>query len=108
MKRGDIITVAVQGDFGKSRPGLIIQSDNFNQHPSITILPLTSKIVNAPLIRITVEPSKDNGLVQKSQIMIDKAITIPRDKAGNFIGSLDYATTQETDRCLAVFLGIAK
>ncbi|MDX3773274.1 type II toxin-antitoxin system PemK/MazF family toxin [Chromatiaceae bacterium AAb-1] len=108
MKRGDLITVAVQGDYGKPRPALVIQSDNFSQHPSITILPVTSKIVDAPLIRVTVEPAANNGLTQQSQIMIDKALTIPREKAGKHLGSIDYVTAQEIDRCLAVFLGIAK
>lgn len=108
MKRGDLITIAVQGDFGKPRPALVIQSDNFNQHPSITILPITSKIVDAPLVRITIEPSDENGLSKKSQVMVDKTLTIPKEKAGQPFGFIDYTTAQEVDRCLAVFLGIAK
>lgn len=67
MKRGELITVAVQGDYGKPRPALIIQSDNFSEHPSITILPITSKIVDAPLIRITVSANEKNGLVTDSK-----------------------------------------
>jgi mRNA interferase MazF len=108
MKRGDLITVAVQGDYGKPRPALVIQSDNFDLHPSVTILPVTSKIVDAPLIRVALKPSKESGLVKESQVMIDKATTIPREKAGEHIGSVDYSLMQEIDRCLAVFLGIAK
>lgn len=108
MKRGDIITVAVQGDYGKPRPALVIQSNNFDKHPSITILPVTSKIVDAPLIRLTLKPSKKNGLVKQSQVMVDKATTIPREKAGKHIGSLEMSAMLEIERCLAVFLGIAK
>lgn len=29
MRRGDIVTIALQGDYGKPRPALIIQSDLF-------------------------------------------------------------------------------
>ncbi|MGH8611906.1 MAG: type II toxin-antitoxin system PemK/MazF family toxin [Gammaproteobacteria bacterium] len=48
MKRGDLVTVAMQGDFGKPRPALVIQSDLFNDtHPSVTVLPLTSEIRSA-------------------------------------------------------------
>lgn len=108
MKRGEIITVTVQGDYGKPRTALVIQSNNFDKHPSITILPVTSKIVDAPLIRLTLEPSKKNGLVKQSQVMIDKATTIPREKAGQYIGNLEHKLMLEIDRCLAVFLGIAK
>lgn len=44
MRRGDLVTVALQGDFGKPRPALIIQSDLFDAHPSLTILPVTSEL----------------------------------------------------------------
>ncbi|MCC5851917.1 MAG: type II toxin-antitoxin system PemK/MazF family toxin [Alkalimonas sp.] len=108
MRRGDLITVAVQGDYGKPRPALIIQSDNFDIHPSITILPITSKVVEAPLIRFTVAAHDKNGLTKDSQVMIDKATTIPRGKAGNRIGAIDSSAMLEIERCLAVFLGIAK
>ena len=61
MKRGDVVTVAVQGDSGKPRPAVVVQSDLFNEtHPSITVLPLTSTIVDAPLIRLTVDPGREN------------------------------------------------
>ncbi|CAG0948811.1 partial putative endoribonuclease MazF, partial [Geobacteraceae bacterium] len=42
MRRGDLVTVALQGDLGKPRPALVIQSDLFDMHPSITVLPVTS------------------------------------------------------------------
>ena len=60
--RGDIVTVAMQGDFGKPRPALVIQSDQFVEHTSVTVLPITSTLVNAPLLRITVQPDPENGL----------------------------------------------
>ena len=30
MRRGDIVTVAAPGDFGKPRPGVVIQGDALN------------------------------------------------------------------------------
>ncbi len=51
MKRGDVVTATVQGDYGKPQPAVVVQSDLFNEtHPSVTV-PLTSMIVDAPLIR---------------------------------------------------------
>lgn len=108
VKRGDLISVAIQGDFGKPRPALVIQSDLFVQHPSVSVLPITSFLVDAPLLRITLEPNDINGLSKPSQVMIDKTLTVLREKIGMQIGSVDYATMQEIDRCLAVFLGIVK
>ena len=108
MRRGELVTVVVQGDYGKPRPAVVIQSNNFDQHPSVTVLPITSALFDAPLIRVTLEPNAENGLTKKSQVMIDKAVTISRKKIGAAIGSLDSVSMQEIDRCLAVFLGIAK
>jgi hypothetical protein len=31
MRRGDLVTVAAPGDFGKPRPALVIQSDRFRR-----------------------------------------------------------------------------
>jgi mRNA interferase MazF len=108
MRRGSLVTIAVQGDYGKPRPAVVIQSDNFAEYPSVTVLPLTSTLFETPLVRVTIEPSVENGLTKKSQVMIDKAATLPREKIGGVIGSLGYVEMQEIDRCLAVFLGIAK
>lgn len=108
MRRGDLVTVAMQGDFGKPRPALVIQADLFAAHSSVTVLPVTSTIVNAPLLRISIQPDPENGLQKTSQIMIDKALTVKRDKIGQAFGSVSVDTLVEIERCLAVFLGIAK
>jgi mRNA interferase MazF len=107
VKRGDLVTVAAPGDYGKPRPSLVIQSDSFADHPSVTILPLTSKLRETPLYRITVEPDSTNGLRKLSQIMIDKAQSVPRGKIGSHVGQLDDAIMLAVTRALAVFLGFA-
>lgn len=106
--RGDLVTIAMQGDFEKPHPALIIQADQFSTHGSVTVLPISSLLVPAPLLRINIQPSAANGLQKPSQVMIDKAITVKRDKIGPVFGHLDANTTLEVERCLAVFLGIAK
>lgn len=108
MRRGDIATIAMQGDFGKPRPALIIQADLFNPtHPTLTVLPLTSEIRDTPLFRITLEPSPANGLRKVSQIMVDKPMTYLRDKIGEPFGRLDDETLVRVNRALAVWLGLA-
>jgi mRNA interferase MazF len=107
VTRGDLVTVALRGDQGKPRPALVIQADLFEDLGSVTILPITSTLIEAPLLRITVEPSEANGLERRSQIMVDKAQTPASSKLGRIIGRLDDATLVAVDRALAVFLGLA-
>jgi mRNA interferase MazF len=106
--RGHLVTIALQGDFGKPRPALVVQSDFFENHPSVTVLPVTSDLRDTPLFRVLVEPSQENGLRVTSQIMIDKAMTVSTERLGEPIGLLDPNVLLEVDRCLAVFLGIVK
>ena len=106
--RGSLVTIAAPGDFGKPRPALVIQTDLFNEHPSVTVLPLTSTVVGAPLLRVSVQPDEMNHLHQASQVMVDKAITVRRTKLGPAFGRVEDQVMVQVERCLAVFLGIAK
>ncbi|PPB82860.1 mRNA interferase MazF [Mycetohabitans endofungorum] len=106
--RGHFVTIAVQGDFGKPSPALVIQADQFEEQATVTVLPVTSTLVAAPLFRITVQPSAENGLQKPSQVMVDKAMTVKRDKIGQAFGRINANAMVEVERCLAVFLGIAK
>jgi len=107
VKRGDLVTVAIQGDFGKPRPALVIQSDLFSEAATVTVLLVSGSYADAPLLRISVEPDAVNGLRKPSQIMIDKAMTIRRDKIGETIGRLDAESMASVTRSLALFLGFA-
>ncbi len=101
------MTVALQGDQGKPRPALVVQSDHFGDLASVTVLPITGTLVDAPLLRVPIEPSEENGLARRSQIMVDKPQTPSRSKLGPVIGRLDDATMMTINRVLAVFLGLA-
>jgi mRNA interferase MazF len=104
MTRGDLVVVSLPGDYGKPRPALVIQSDRFAESPSITILPITSHLVEAPLLRIDIGP--ESGLEQPSQIQIDKPQTPRRERIGAVIGRADDATLVAVNRALTVFLGL--
>ena len=104
--RGDLVTAAIPGNYGKPRPALVIQDDAFAALASVTVLPLTRDLHNAPLVRITIDPSPQNGLERRSQIMLDKAATIARPKIGRAIGRLEGATLAEVDTALARFFGL--
>jgi mRNA interferase MazF len=107
MRRGDIVTAIAPGDYGKPRPALVIQSDHFDALSSVTLCLVTSTLLDAPVFRITVEPSPENGLQRLSQIEVDKIMTVRRERVGRVIGRLDDATMLKVNRALAVFVGIA-
>lgn len=106
MKRGDIVVVALQGDYGKPRPAIVIQADLFIPHPSVSVLPVTSELRDAPAVRIDIAPHAANGLRQPSQIMIDKCQTVARDRISQVIGSLDEPTMTAVNRAFLVFCGL--
>ena len=107
MRRGDLVTVATSGDYGKPRPALVIQSDTFAELSSVTLCLFTSTLLEAQLFRIIVDPSSENGLRRISQVQVDKIVTVNRQRVGGVIGRLDDATMLKVNRSLAVFVGIA-
>jgi mRNA interferase MazF len=108
VNRGDVVVVALSGDYGKPRPALILQSDLFNEtHPSVTVAPVTSTVVDAPLFRLTLEPAAETGLRSVSQVMIDKVTTVKRDRVGRRIGRVGDATMLRVNRAIALWFGLA-
>lgn len=104
-QRGDLLTIALQGDYGKPRPALVIQSAFFAEHPSATILPITSTLYDAPLFRIPITPTPQNGLKRPSQVMVDKVQSVASERLGVVFGQLDSTTLLSVTRALAVWLG---
>lgn len=108
MKRGEIWTVAGGGDYaGKPRPVVIVQDDSFDATASVTICALTTDRVEAPIFRISVEPTERNGLRSTSSLMVDKLTTVPKQKVGARVGSLDDEDVVRLNRAMLVFLGLA-
>ncbi len=106
MKRGALVLVRAKGDYsGKPRPGLIVQSDLFNPtHQSVTICPITSQLVSAPLFRVALTPTTTNGLKKPSQVMLDKVFSIRRENIGSEIGTLDRESMLQIDHALRTWL----
>ena len=108
MRRGDVVTVAAAGDYGKPRPAVIVQTDAFPEsHASVVVCQLTSDLVNAPDFRVNIDPTPENGLRLTSQVMADKPVTIGRERIGRKIGSLDSRDMARLGVALAFVLGLA-
>lgn len=106
MKRGDLVTIAISGAYGKPRPALVIQANAFAELPSVTVLQLISDVHDEHLLRITVQPSAGNGLRKRSQVMIDRAMTVPRARIGPVFGRLEAQAMQAVNRALLGFFAL--
>jgi mRNA interferase MazF len=105
---GEIYTAAARGPYtGKPRPVVILQDDRFDATASVTVCPFTTNPVEAPLLRLPIDPSEDNGLEQPSQLMVDKVTTVPRSSLGERLGKLRDEELVALNRSLIVFLGLA-
>jgi mRNA interferase MazF len=108
MNRGDLASALLAGPYGsKPRPVLVIQSDEFRNLNSVTVLPLTSEVLPVQVFRVTVEPTSENGLIERSQIMVDKAHTVPRHRLGYVFGRAADKDMMAVNRALALFLGLS-
>jgi mRNA interferase MazF len=109
VRRGDIYVAAVRGAYtGKPRPVVIVQDDRFDATASVTVCPLTTNPVQAPLTRIVVDPTAATGIEQQSSIMVDKITTMPRGNVRDRLGRITDADVIRLDRALVVFLGLAE
>lgn len=105
VHRGDVVLVVGPGDCGKPRPAVVVQSDLFNEtHASLTVCPITSSLVDAPLFRVTVAPSPTNGLERQSQVMVDKVQTFRRDRLRKRVGSLPPPLMAGVEAALRLWL----
>ncbi|SEB36575.1 mRNA interferase MazF [Paramicrobacterium humi] len=107
MSRGEIWSVAGGVYATKPRPAVVIQDDRFDANSSVTVCPFTSMPVDAPLLRLRVDPDRLNGLQTASWVMIDKVTTVRRTHMTNRIGRLASAQMLDLERLLMVFLGLA-
>ena len=101
-----MVTVALQGEQGKPRPALVVQADRF-ETLAVTVLPITSVLIDAPLLRVRLEATQQNGLTKPSHVMVDKPQTPLRSKVGAVIGHLGDADMLAVNRALAVFSWLA-
>src|SRR6266446_255247 len=108
MRRGEIWAVSGGKDYaGKPRPTVILQDDRFDATASITICAFTTDPTNAPLFRLPIEPTEENGLRTPCQLMVDKITIVHKSKIGSPIGRLDDENMVRLNRALIVFLGLA-
>jgi mRNA interferase MazF len=108
MRRGDVVTVAAPGDYGKPRPAVIVQTNALPEsHASVVICQITSDLADAPDFRVTIEPGGESGLRVRSQVMVDKPVAVRRERIGRRIGHLEAADLVRLNAALAFVIGLA-
>jgi mRNA interferase MazF len=107
MRRGEIWTVAGGADdAGKTRPAVIVQSDDFSAINSVTICSFTTNDADASLVRPLVTPNERNGLRETCRLMADRLTTVKMSKLGMLIGRLDDDDMSSLNRAMVLFLGL--
>jgi mRNA interferase MazF len=108
VRRGEIWTAAGGGDYtGRPRPVVIVQDNAFDGTDSITVCPLTTDPTDAPLMRVALEPTDENGLAEPSRIMADKVTTVRRSRLDQRVGRLSHRDLARLTSALMLFLGLA-
>lgn len=107
MKRGEIVSVAAPGDYGKPSPAVVVQSDWLPHTDSVLVALVTSSLFDAPIYRLNIEATAETGLNTRSQIMVEKILAVPRDKCGRKIGRLSETSLIALNHMLSVVIGIA-
>ncbi len=94
----------------KPRPAVIVQDDLFDATSSVTVAPMTSMLLDAPLIRIRVSggDGRLSGLDHDSDVMIDKLTTVRRANVHVRVGRLTAEQVVEVERAMMAFLGLAR
>ena len=111
MKRGDIVLVALGGDYGKPRPALIVQDDRLTVSGtcgSVVVCPITSDLSNAQSFRVRVDPTPRNGLEKPSNVMVEKLAGARATRLRQVIGSVDDAVMHEVEQALLLVLGFSQ
>ncbi|MGH9409053.1 MAG: type II toxin-antitoxin system PemK/MazF family toxin [Vicinamibacterales bacterium] len=108
VARGSIVVLAAKGAYtGKPRPAVVVQSNTFNAtHASITVCPITSDCVDAPLFRVLLPPGERTGLTVASQVMTDKVRSVPRSAVNRAIGACDDLHLEQIDEALRGWLDL--
>lgn len=107
MSRGELWTVAGGVYASKPRPALVIQDDRFDGTDSVTVLPLSTVVVDAPLLRVRIPATATTGIRSESFAMVDKITTVCRANVDQRIGRVSASTLVEVERAMLALLGLA-
>ena len=103
------MTIALQGDLGKPRPAVIVETDRMHPSTHVLVCPGTSMVrPDVEPRRVLVLPDEANRLRSPTHFQIDRVIGIRRESCGAVIGQLSPDVMTEIDERLMAILGLAE
>jgi mRNA interferase MazF len=107
LGRGDVVIAVFPGELGKPRPAVILQANEFLPvYTTVLACPLTTHLLDTPLLRPTVEPNAGNGLQYRSQVMVEKITPIRKEVIGQQIGRLADGDLSRIELALVQVVGL--
>ncbi len=95
------------GELGKPRPAVVLQANELLEiYTTVLACPLTTHLLDAPLLRPTIEPSIENGLQLRSQAMVEKITPVRKDVIGQLIGRLTDEDLARIEVALVQVIGL--
>lgn len=107
VKRGDFVTIAASGDYGKLWLSMVVQLALLDESDNVLACLPTMTQRAAFLYRLAVPAGEGTGLRKASQVMVDKIMAVRRDRCGAPIGRADDAALLALGRLLVFIVGIA-
>ena len=111
LRRGDVVLLCGTDAGSAAEPGshaVVVHDDCFDATATLTVVPLCTFDVDAPMLRLPIPADDSTGLVEAGFAMIDGITTVRRTQVTSRVGRLDTPTMKDLERLLLVFLGLAR
>lgn len=114
IKRGDIYLADLGDGIGSEqhgvRPVLVVQNNKGNHFsPTITVLPITTKIHKSKGLPTHVLIRNKGGLEQASAIMAEQIVTIDRNRFFTYLGSISEKDMyRDVNKAIRIQLGLSR
>jgi mRNA interferase MazF len=97
------------GEQNGIRPVLVIQNDIGNQYsPTIIVAAISSKVKRLDMpTHITVEPTEQNGLLERSIVVLEQIRTISKDRLMDYVGIMNKEVMEKINKAIFVSVGIS-
>jgi mRNA interferase MazF len=107
LKRGDLLPIAIPGDFGKPRPAIVLQTDRVTFTDTVLVCMITSDLTEHSPFRVNVPNNQQTGLRKPSQIMTDKTYSVLRSKCGPVFGGVNDDVLEALRTALGFIMGFS-
>lgn len=107
VTHGAIVLVAApDGRQASPQPCVVVQSDLFGEHATVTLCPLTGVTGGEALFRVAVSPQEHTGLPVECEVQIDRITSVRRHRIVKVIGHASPTRMEQVDQALRRWLAL--